>query len=114
MEFFDDEMKEVLKLLLNLISVGITGKYKDDGNGGKKRFEIRTNTNLVKKESRLNALFNFVPIYKKRNGKWEFQVFTAIQGLTQDQNYEMKIKSSRWSQQYGTGISFKVIQLESA
>ena len=111
-EFFDDEMKEVLKLLLNLISVGITGKYKGEGKRGKKRFEVRANTNLVKKESRLKALFNFVPVYLKGNGKWEIQVFTTKQGLIEDQKYEMKIKSSRWTQQCGTGISFEVIQLD--
>ena len=110
-EFFDEEMKEVLKLVLNLISVGITGKYKGEGVGGKKRFEIRANTTLAKKESRLKALFQNVPLYQKGNGKWEMQVFTDQQGLIQDQSYKLKIQSSRWIQPYGTGISFKVIEI---
>lgn len=112
-EFFDEEMKEVLKLVLNLISVGITGKCKGEakGNGKKKRFEIRANTTLVKKESRLKVLFQHIPIYQKGNGKWEMQVFTDRQGLIQDQSYKLKIQSSRWSQPYGTGISFKVIEI---
>lgn len=92
-EFFDEEMKEVLKLVLNLISVGITGKYKGEGVGGKKRFEIRANTTLAKKESRLKALFQNVPLYQKGNGKWEMQVFTDQQGFIQDQSYELKIQS---------------------
>ena len=110
-EFFDEEMKEVLKLVLNLISVGITGKYKGEGVGGKKRFEIRANTTLAKKESRLKVLFQHIPIYQKGNGKWEMQVFTDQQGLIQDQSYKLKIQSSRWIQPYGTGISFKVIEI---
>ena len=92
-EFFDEEMKEGLKLVLNLISVGITGKYKGEGVGGKKRFEIRVNTTLAKKESRLKALFQNVPLYQKGNGKWEMQVFTDQQGFIQDQSYELKIQS---------------------
>lgn len=110
-EFFDDDMKEVLKLLLNLISVGITGKYKGKGQRGKERFEIRANTNLAKKEARLKALFDFVPIYLKGNGKWEIQVFTAKQGLEEDNEYEMRIQTARWNQCYGTGISFTAIQM---
>ena len=110
-EFFDEEMKEVLKLVLNLISVGITGKYKGEGVGGKKRFEIRANTTLAKKESRLKVLFQHIPINQKGNGKWEMQVFTDQQGLIQDQSYKLKIQSSRWIQPYGTGISFKVIEI---
>lgn len=109
-EFFDENMKEVLKLTLGLISTGVTGKYKGSGNRGKHRFEISANTNLVKKESRLKALFNFVPIYQKGNGKWEIQVFTEELGFIKDQRYSMKIKSSRWSAQYGTGITFSVIE----
>lgn len=111
MEFFDEEMKEVLQMILNLISVGIIGKYKGEGSRGKKRFEIRANANLVMKESRLKVLFQHVPIYKKRNGKWEIQVFTHKQGLIEDQKYELKIQSSRWSMIYGTGISFKLIEI---
>lgn len=110
-EFFDEEMKEVLQMVLNLISVGIIGKYKGEGSRGKKRFEIRANANLVMKESRLKLLFQHVPIYKKRNGKWEIQVFTHKQGLIEDQKYELKIQSSRWSMIYGTGISFKLIEI---
>ena len=110
-EVFDEEMKEVLKLVLNLISVGITGKYKGEGVGGKKRFEIRANTTLAKKESRLKVLFQHIPIYQKGNGKWEMQVFTDQQGLIQDQSYKLKIRSSRWIQPYGTGISFTVIEI---
>jgi len=109
-EFFDDEMKEVLKLTLGLISVGITGKYKGEGNRRKKRFEVRANTNLVLKESRLKALFNHVPIRKERNGKWEIQVFCDKKSLIIDQKYEMKIKTARWSQSYGTGVSFTAIK----
>ena len=63
------------------------------------------------KESRLKVLFQHVPIYKKRNGKWEIQVFTYKQGLIEDQKYELKIQSSRWSMIYGTGISFKLIEI---
>jgi len=55
-EFFDDDMKEVLKLALGLISSGINGKYKGEGNRGKKRFEIRANTNLATKERHLKKL----------------------------------------------------------
>jgi len=66
-------MKEVLKLTLGLISTGITGQYKGSGNREKQRFEIRGNSILVTKQSRLKALFNHVPIYQKRNGKWEIQ-----------------------------------------
>ena len=64
-EFFDEDMNEVLKLTLGLISTGITGKYKGSGNRGKQRFEKRGNAILVNKESRLKALFNYVPIYRK-------------------------------------------------
>lgn len=109
-EFFDEDMKDVLKLTLGLISTGVTGKYKGSGNRGKHRFEVSANTNLVKKESRLKALFNFVPIYQKRNGKWEIQVFTEEPGFIEDQRYAMKIKSSRWSARHGTGITFSVIE----
>ena len=63
------------------------------------------------KESRLKVLFQHVPIYKKRNRKWEIQVFTYKQGLIEDQKYELKIQSSRWSMIYGTGISFKLIEI---
>ena len=56
-EFFDEEMKEVLKLVLNLISVGITGKYKGEGVGGKKRFEIRANTTSCKERVTLESSF---------------------------------------------------------
>ena len=57
-EFFDEDMKEVLKLTLGLISTGITAQYKGGGNRGKQRFEIRGNSILVTKQSRLKALFN--------------------------------------------------------
>ena len=110
-EFFDEDMKEVLKLTLGLISTGITGTYKGSGNRGKQRFEIRGNSVLVTKQSRLQALFIFVPIvYYKSSGKWEIQVFTSEDGLTEDRRYKMRIKTSRWNQHYGTGISFKVIE----
>ena len=49
-EFFDEDMKEVLKLNLGLISTGITGQYKGSGNRGKQRFEIRGNSILVTKQ----------------------------------------------------------------
>ena len=39
-EFFDEEIKKVLQMVLNLISVGIIGQYKGEGSRGKKRFEI--------------------------------------------------------------------------
>ena len=109
-EFFDEDMKEVLKLTLGLISTGITGKYKGSGNRGKQRFEIRGNSTLVNKESRLKALFNYVPIYLKKSGKWEIQVFTPEHGLIKDRRYMLKIKTSRWAQKYGTGISFTVVE----
>ena len=102
-EFFDEDMKEVLKLTLGLISTGTTGKYKGSGNRGKQRFEIRGNSVLVTKQSRLKALFNHIPIYQKGNGKWEIQVFTSEYGLMDDQRYKMRIKTSRWDQHYGTG-----------
>ena len=108
-EFFDDDMKEVLGLVLGLISQGITGKFKGEGRNGKQRFEIRANTKLVQKLSRLKALFEHVPIYKKGNGKWEIQVFntwSSQQGLQYDQRYSMMIRTARWTQSYGTGISF--------
>ena len=109
-EFFDEDMKEVLKLVLGLISTGITGKYKSSGYRGKQRFEVSANANLVKKQSQLKALFNHIPIYQKGNGKWEIQVFTPESGLTKDQSYSMKLKTSRWNQGYGTGITFTVIE----
>lgn len=34
-EFFDEDMKEVLKFILGLILIGIIGKYKGSGNWGK-------------------------------------------------------------------------------
>ena len=109
-EFFDEDMKEVLQLTLGLISTGITGKYKGSGNRGKQRFEIRASSNLIKRHSRLKALFNYVPIYQKKNGKWEIQIFTDELGLIEDRRYAMKIKSSRWSALYGTGITFRAIE----
>ena len=112
-EFFDEEMKEVLKLSLGLISTGVTGKYKGlQKNGKKKRFEVRANSKIVKKEPRLKALFKHVPIYQKRNKKWEIQAFTQRDDLTLDECYTMKIKSSRWTQDYGNGITFRVTELE--
>ena len=116
-EFFDEEMKEVFQLTLGLISKGINGKYKGvQSNGEKKRFEVRANSNIVQKQSRLHALFRFVPIHRKGNGKWEIQAFTQHNNLQLDESYTMKIKSSRWSKDYGngveTGITFRVIQLE--
>ena len=116
-EFFDEEMKEVFQLTLGLISKGINGKYKGvQRNGEKKRFEVRANSNIVQKQSRLHALFRFVPIYQKGNGKWEIQAFTQHNNLTLDESYTMKIKSSRWSNDYGngvvTGITFRIVQLE--
>ena len=109
-EFFDEDMKEVLKLTLGLISTGITGKYKGSGNRGKQRFEIRGNAILANKESRLKALFNYVPIYRKKSGKWEIQVFTSEHGLIKDRRYLLRIKTSRWAQRYGSGITFTVIE----
>lgn len=109
-EFFDEDMKEVLKLTLGLISTGITGKYKGIGKRGKQRFEIHGNSLLVNKQSRLKALFKNVPIYEKGNGKWEIQVFTSELGLTEDRRYTMRIRTSRWDQDYGTGITFRVIE----
>lgn len=109
-EFFDEDMKEVLKLTLGLISTGITGQYKGSGNRGKQRFEIRGNSILVTKQSRLEALFNHVPIYQKGNGKWEIQVFTSEDGLIEGRRYKMRIKASRWEQHYGTGITFTEIE----
>lgn len=109
-EFIDENMKEVLKLTLGLISTGITGKYKGSGKRGKQRFEIRGNSTLVNKESRLKALFNYIPIYQKKSRKWEIQVFTSEHGLIKDRRYMLKIKTSRWVQKYGTGISFTVIE----
>ena len=109
-EFFDEDMKEVLKLTLGLISTGITGEYKGSGKREKQRFEIHGNSILVTKQSRLTALFKFVPIYQKGNGKWEIQVFTSEKGLIEGRRYKMRIKSARWDQNYGTGITFKVIE----
>ena len=109
-KFFDEDMKEVLKLTLGLISAGIAGKYKGSGNRGKQRFEIRGNSILVNKQSRLKALFTFIPIYRKKNGKWEIQVFTSELGLIEDRRYMIKIKTSRWAQKYGTGVTFRVIE----
>ena len=109
-EFFDEDMKEVLKLTLGLISTGITGTYKGSGKRGKQRFEIRGNSVLVTKQSRLEALFKFVPIYQKDNGKWEIQVFTSEEGLLEGRRYKMRIRTSRWDTHYGTGISFTVIE----
>lgn len=103
-------MKEVLKLTLGLISTGITGQYKGSGNRGKQRFEIRGNSILVTKQSRLKALFNHVPIYQKGNGKWEIQVFTSEDRLIEGRRYKMRIKASRWEQHYGTGITFTEIE----
>lgn len=109
-EFFDEDMKEVLKLTLGLITSGITVTYKGRGSRGKQSFEIHGNTLLVTKQSRLKALFNFVPIHKKDHGKWEIQVFTSENGLQEGRRYKLRIKTSRWSQSYGTGISFNVIE----
>jgi len=109
-EFFDEDMKEVLKLTLGLIQTGITAEYKGSGTRGKQRFEIHGNSILVTKQSRLKALFNFVPIYQKGNGRWDIQVFTSEDGLIEGRRYKMRIKTSRWDQNYGTGITFRVIE----
>jgi len=109
-EFFDEDMKEVLKLTLGLIQTGITGKYKGSGNRGKQRFEIRGNSILVNKESRLKALFNHIPIYRKKSGKWEIQVFPSEHDFMIDRRYKLKIKTSRWVQRYGSGVTFTVIE----
>ena len=108
-EFFDEDMKEVLNLTLGLITSGITVTYKGRGNGEKQSFEIHGNTLLVTKQSRLKALFKHVPI-KKDHGKWEIQVLTSENGLEEGRRYKLRIKTSRWKQHYGTGISFTVIE----
>ena len=109
-EFFDEDMKEVLNLTLGLITSGITATYKGRGSREKQSFEIHGNTLLVTKQSRLKALFENVPIHQKRHGKWEIQVFTSENGLEEGRRYKLRIKTSRWSQRYGTGISFYVIE----
>lgn len=114
-ELFDKEMKEVLKLVHGLVSVGIRGQYKgiSNTNQSKHRFEIRANTNLVKKSQFLKSQVKYVPIYQKGNEKWEMQLFFDISvpaGLHEGQFYRLRMKSSRWEQDYGTGITFRVIQ----
>ena len=112
-ELFDEEMKEVLKLVHCLISSGIRGKYKGfSTKTNKHRFEIRANTNLVTKSSFLKSHLKFVPIYKKWDGKWEVQVFFEKMGspLDEDRFYRLRIKSSRWKKEYGPGVTFRVIQ----
>ena len=112
-ELFDEEMKEVLKLVHCLISSGIRGKYKGlSTKTNKHRFEIRANTNLVTKSDFLKSHLKFVPIYKKGDGKWEVQVFFENMGnpLDEDKFYQLRIKSSRWENEHGTGVTFRVIQ----
>lgn len=109
-EFFDEDMKEVLNLTLGLITSGITVTYKGRGSREKQSFEIHGNSLLVKKQSRLKAFFKFVPIRQKDNGKWEIQVFTSEYGLEKGRKYKLRIKTSRWNLSYGTGISFTVIE----
>jgi len=37
-------------------------------------------------------------------------VFTSENGLIEGRRYKMRIKTSRWDQHYGTGITFTVIE----
>lgn len=117
-ELFDEEMKEVLKLVYGLISTHIRGKYKGvSRRSGRHRFEIRANTRLVKKSPFLKSHVKYVQIYQTFNRKWEIQVLfdiTVPPILRQDSLYHLRMKCTRWENDYGkgmvTGITFRVIE----
>lgn len=117
-ELFDEEMKEVLKLVYGLISTTIRGKYKGISRpSGRHRFEIRANTRLVKKSPFLKSHVKNVQIYQKFNRRWEVQVLFEIPvptSLREDCFYRLRMKCARWEKDYGngtvTGITFRVIE----
>lgn len=106
-EFFDEDMKEVLKLTLGLISTGTTGKYKGSGNRENKDSKYAETQFLSPSSRDWKPFLITFPFTKKVT---EIQVFTSDYGLMEDQRYKMRIKTSRWDQHYGTGISFTVIE----
>ena len=113
-ELFDEDMREVLQLVHGLIRLGIRGKYKGFSKTKKHRFEIEENEGLATKSEFLRSHLEFVPVYQKGNGAWEVQVFfedfLGTPVLEEDNFYKLRIKSSRWETEHGTGVTFRVIQ----
>ena len=77
-EFFDEDIKEVLQLTLVLISTGITGKYKGSENRWKQTLSRSSITVLVEGDRGTGALENRRDRVTGRGGrrgggKWDFQ-----------------------------------------
>ena len=84
--------------------------------GRKDRFEIRANTLLVKSEAVMKVYFDYVPVYKKGNRKWEMQVFDDTDtDFEEGQRYRLYLKTSNWILEHSDrkkGVSFYIKRVE--